>query len=69
MIAKYNITGVKAAMEKYPKGGKPKINVSFRLTRCQPHRHCSLALTPPYGFERGHFCLASLPAALQRCTL
>jgi len=33
LIAKYNITGVKAAMDKYPKGGKPKINVSFRLTR------------------------------------
>lgn len=32
-IAKYNITGVKKAMDKYPNGTKPKINVSFRLTR------------------------------------
>lgn len=33
VIAKYNITGVKGAIEKYPNGSKPKINVSFRLTR------------------------------------
>ena len=32
-IAKYNITGVKKAIDKYPNGTKPKINVSFRLTR------------------------------------
>lgn len=32
-VAKYNITGVKKAMDKYPNGTKPKINVSFRLTR------------------------------------
>uniref|UniRef100_A0A6U6CFQ6 Uncharacterized protein n=1 Tax=Guillardia theta TaxID=55529 RepID=A0A6U6CFQ6_GUITH len=34
VIARYNITGVKKAMEKFPNAtGKPKINVSFRLTR------------------------------------
>jgi hypoxia up-regulated 1 len=33
VIARYNITGVQKAVEKYPNGTKPKINVSFRLTR------------------------------------
>ncbi len=33
IIAQYNITGVPAAMARYPNASKPKISVSFRLTR------------------------------------
>jgi hypoxia up-regulated 1 len=33
VIAQYNITGVPAAMARYPNASKPKISVSFRLTR------------------------------------
>ena len=33
IIAQYNITGVPAAIARYPNASKPKISVSFRLTR------------------------------------
>jgi hypothetical protein len=33
IIAQYNITGVPAAMARYPNASKPKISVSFRLSR------------------------------------